>query len=89
MNEPADTTLDVGILVDSEFVEQWQRDALDRLVRELDAEITTVVVNDQEFPSNRWVWESLAQRCGAVLGKRDRMAGLPGPARPGAGGVGT
>ena len=23
-----------------------------------------VVVNDQEFPSNRWVWESLAQRCG-------------------------
>jgi len=53
MNEPADTTLDVGILVDSEFVEQWQRDALDRLVRELDAEITTVVVNDQETDADR------------------------------------
>jgi len=46
--------LRVAVLLDSQFVDEWQRQALERLVQdtELNASITTIIVNQASSPSS-------------------------------------
>lgn len=48
MSESRESPLRVAVLVDSEYVQRWQRDALARLVGQTDARVTTVVINELE-----------------------------------------
>ena len=61
MSTPSETRLEAAVLVDSEYVEQWQRNALVELVTEVDVEITTVVVNDRDTDTDpgRGPWSFL------------------------------
>lgn len=48
MTQPPTEPLEIALLVDSERVQQWQRNALARLVDEPNVEITTVICNEQQ-----------------------------------------
>lgn len=52
MTQPPTEPLEIALLVDSERVQQWQRNALARLVEEPNVEVTTVIRNEQQTDSD-------------------------------------